>query len=461
MLYEALKPVVGIALHWYYRSVITANLERIPRDGPVFLAANHPNSLTDAMVVGWATPRRVRFTAKSTIFANPVAALFLRRVGVIPLRRAADERSAAPVEPTAATVPDAARNAASFSAVADAMAEQSCVVVFPEGKTTDDPHLSPLRTGLARMALMARDERGVRGIRIVPVGLLFEQKEKPRSRIMLQVGEPIDLDTLGSGPSMVATLTELIDRRLRDVTLNFDTQEDAERIQLLAETLAALQEPITELEDGAPSLAVTLTLARRFARTQRAVQAIDDTALDARIDASLQRLRAFHTRLAAERIDVQDLGVELSTRIGAWFVLRELVIAAITLPVSLWGRLTHGLPLRLTQYLATRNVQGRDQRPMRSFIVGLVLVLASYALLTTAVGMAVGPWWALAFFVTLVPSASTHLRYRDRLHRIAARARAYLKFRADPALQRALRAEAEWLISEAGSIELRVGERRV
>ena len=32
-------------------SLDTANVERIPRDGPIFLAANHPNSLTDAMVV--------------------------------------------------------------------------------------------------------------------------------------------------------------------------------------------------------------------------------------------------------------------------------------------------------------------------------------------------------------------------------------------------------------------------
>ncbi len=454
MLYEALKPIAGIALRWYYRAVITADLERIPRDGPVFLACNHPNSLTDAMVVAWTAPRRVRFTAKATLFANPLAARLLRAVGVVPLRRAADERTAAHGAAPTAPVPDAERNRAAFAAVAEAMAEGSCVVVFPEGKTTDDPHMAPLRTGLARMALMSRDDRGVRGIRIVPIGLLFEQKEEPRSRVMLQVGEPIDLDTLGSGPSMVETLTELIDQRLRAVTINFETHEDAERIQVLAETLAALQEPITELEDGAPSLAVTLELVRRFARAQRSVRARDDAALNARIDTSEKRLRAFHARLAHERIDVQDLGIELSARLGAWFTIRELSIAAVMLPVSLWGRMTHALSLRLTGYLATRNVRSLDQRPMRSFIVGLVVVLATYVLLTTAVGAVFGPWWALAFFLTLVPSASTHLRYRDRLRRIVARARAYRRFRADPALQRELRAEAGWLQHEAADLEV-------
>ena len=90
---------------------------------------------------------------------------------------------------------------------------------------------------------------------------------------------------------------------------------------------------------------------------------------------------------------------------------------------------------------------------MRSFIIGLVLVLGTYAILTTAVGLAFGRWWALAFFVTLIPSASTHLRYQDRLRRIAARARAYLRFRSDPALRLQLLGEADWLRAEAGALE--------
>ena len=73
MLYEVLLPVVRVALRWYYRSVSTTGLQRIPRDGPIFLAVNHPNALVDAMVVGAVAPRRVGFTAKATIFAwaNP------------------------------------------------------------------------------------------------------------------------------------------------------------------------------------------------------------------------------------------------------------------------------------------------------------------------------------------------------------------------------------------------------
>ena len=91
MLYDTLKPVVGIGLRWYYRSIVADGIARIPTRGPVFLAVNHPNALIDALIVGTVVPRRVRFTAKATIFAHPVAAALLHAVGVVPLRRASDE----------------------------------------------------------------------------------------------------------------------------------------------------------------------------------------------------------------------------------------------------------------------------------------------------------------------------------------------------------------------------------
>ena len=454
MLYEALKPIVGIALHWYYRSLSIANLERIPREGPVFLAANHPNSLTDAMVVAWASPRRVRFTAKATLFGNPVAARFLRTVGVVPLRRSADERTSPGDVKPAAAAPDATRNAAAFAAVADALSEQSCIVVFPEGKTHDEPFLAPIRTGLARMALMARDERGVRGIRIVPVGLLFERKAEPRTRIRLLVGEPIDVDALGNSPSTVATLTELIEQRLRSVTLNFESQADAERIQLLSETLVALVEPEISVNEGAPPLARTMATVRRIERAQDTLRALADVTVTARIDAFERRLRAFRETLAAARLDVHDLTIDLSASLGARFVVREAAIAAVLVPISLWGRLTHVVPIRLTRYLALRNVQALDEPPMRTFIVGLVMVMTAYLVLTTAVGMAFGPWWALGFLLTLIPSASIDWRYGDRVRRVVSRARAYRRFRKDPTLQSSLLADADWLRAEAGRLEI-------
>ncbi|QJR36853.1 lysophospholipid acyltransferase family protein [Gemmatimonas groenlandica] len=457
MLYELLKPVVGVALHWYYRSILTEGIERIPKDGPVFLAVNHPNALVDALVVGFAVPRRVRFTAKATIFANPLVARFLHTVGVVPLRRASDESKAA--GSSSASPADAERNAASFEAVADALADQGAIVIFPEGKSHDLPQLAPLRTGLARMTLQAYQAHGVRGVRIVPIGLLFERKEAPRSRVLIQVGEPIHVDPLVDAGVSVATLTQLVTARLAAVTLNFDSASDAERLQRVGGTLSALLEPTPSVAEGTPSLGRVLELLHRLDRVHSALQARDDVELQARLDDFEARVRAFRTRLDTRGIDPHDLAISAHASDGLRFAIREATLALIAAPIGLWGRLTHYVPIQFARRLALRNVQALDEPAMRTLVVGLVLVLAAYVVQTALVASLAGGWWALAFFMTLVPSASSDLRYGDRTRRARDRARAYFAFRRDPALQGALLAEADAIRQDAFALERLAAEQ--
>ena len=424
MLYGLLKPVVGVALRWYYRSILTGGIERIPDTGPVFLAVNHPNALVDALAVAYAVPRRVRFTAKATIFANPLVAHFLRTIGVVPLRRASDERAVGTVNAT-----DADRNAASFKAVAEVLAENGAIVIFPEGKSHDLPRLAPLRTGLARMTLQAYRLHGVRGVRIVPIGLLFEHKEAPRSRVLLQVGEPIAVDPLVDAGVSVDTLTQLVAARLAAVTLNFDSSDDAERVQRVGSTLSALLEPTPSVAEGSPPLGRVLDLLRRLDRVHAVLRARGDDALQARLDDFEAQVRAFRARLDQRGIDPHDIAI------------------------GLWGRLTHFVPIQLARRLALRNVTARDEPAMRTLVVGLLLVLAAYIVQTAAVAFLIGGWWALAFFMTLVPSASSDLRYGDRTRRARDRARAYFAFRRDPALQAALAVEADAIRQDAFTLE--------
>ena len=448
MLYGLLKPVVGVALRWYYRSILTGGIERIPDTGPVFLAVNHPNALIDALAVAYVVPRRVRFTAKATIFANPLVAHFLRTIGVVPLRRASDERAVGTVHTT-----DADRNAASFEAVADVLAENGAIVIFPEGKSHDLPQLAPLRTGLARMTLQAYRLHGVRGVRIVPIGLLFEHKEAPRSRVLLQVGEPIAVDPLVDAGVSVDTLTQLVAARLAAVTLNFDSPDDAERVQRVGSTLSALLEPTPSVAEGSPPLGRVLDLLRRLDRVHAVLRARGDDALQARLDDFEAQVRAFRARLDQRGIDPHDIAISPRATAGLRFAIREAVLAIVAAPIGLWGRLTHFVPIQLARRLALRNVTARDEPAMRTLMVGLLLVLAAYIVLTAAVALLIGGWWALAFFMTLIPSASSDLRYGDRTRRARDRARAYFAFRRDPALQSMLLAEADTIRQEAFALE--------
>jgi len=91
------------------------------------------------------------------------------------------------------------------------------VLIFPEGKSHSEPALAPLKTGIARMALEARDARNVQGLQIIPLGLSFEDKGEPGTAVLAEVGEPILMNSLG--PIDVDTLTELVAEQLRVVSL--------------------------------------------------------------------------------------------------------------------------------------------------------------------------------------------------------------------------------------------------
>jgi glycerol-3-phosphate O-acyltransferase / dihydroxyacetone phosphate acyltransferase len=462
MLYRLLRFITGIALRWFYRNVSVRHAERVPRGAtPLLLVVNHPNALVDALLVGWALPRRLTITAKATLFENPALAWFLRVAGVVPLRRASDERrrlSAAAAGSTSEPRPD--RNVDAFRAILDRLEHGGAVLIFPEGKSHDDPALAPLRTGPARIALQAVREGRARSLAILPIGLVFERKEAPRSRVLVDVGEPLDVARWTAASGIAASgdvaeidaLTAEIDRRLRAVTLNYVSADEAARTRGLAGTFASL------LDDPRPvgasrALGEEVELERRLTEARRLLeQAGTDPVLRRRAEHLLDRLDAFERVLRVERIAIGEVAIPIQRRHGTRFVLRELGLLAAAGPIALWGRLNHWIPFRLARALGERDMTSRDQPAMRTILAGLVLVLLFYVLATAVVARLAGGLIAAVYLVSLPIAADVDLRFTERMRHARRRMRVYLRFRRDPALRERLCAEHVWLTGEIGEL---------
>lgn len=200
MLLRLARWLGGIALHWFYGDIVVAGREHIPHEGPLLVAMNHQNALVDALLAMWVVPRDVRITAKATISANPLGALLVRSLGMVSLRRSSDE----------GTMVDRTRNEQAFAAIERALRRGEVVLMFPEGRSHNEPGIAPLKTGLARAALRAR-ATGVRGVCIVPIGAAFEDKAQPGTDAALVVGALIDVDAW-PGDEPHALTTELASR---------------------------------------------------------------------------------------------------------------------------------------------------------------------------------------------------------------------------------------------------------
>jgi glycerol-3-phosphate O-acyltransferase/dihydroxyacetone phosphate acyltransferase len=445
MLYAILRRVAHVALRWFYRDIAIQDAHRIPAHGPVILAANHNNALVDALIVACVIDREVRLTAKATLLDHPLTRVVVHAVGIVPLRRAVDETKAG------ATAPKATRNQGAFEAIVQNLAAGGVILIFPEGISHSGPALAPLKTGCARMAIQAV-EQGVAGLSIVPVGLTFEDKGRPRSRVAVLIGEPIPVTReLAMTREPVAALTATLDAGLRDVTLNVPSHDDAAVVRDVSDTLSRAFEDVRSLDEPQPSFAGTIRLAQQVERVRHRLPTL------APLEAS--RVRQFvddlnRWKAEARRLDtpIDDVGMPLSAGAGTWFVVREALIAAVVGPGALWGRLNHAVPLRLAVWVGRRTSRNPDEPAMHTLVGGLGLVLATYAFVTTMIVSRFGWRWGMAYLASLPVAASIDFWWRDRLQAAWRRARGYIRLRSHPERASWLAAERDRLRAEAAAI---------
>jgi 1-acyl-sn-glycerol-3-phosphate acyltransferase len=451
-MYALLRAAAGIALRWYYRDIRVLGANCIPRDQPLLVVVNHPNALIDALIVGWVMPRRVMITAKSTLFTNPIAASLLRWLGVLPLRRAVDEQ-------TRGARAAVSRNAETFGAVQEALAAHRCVLIFPEGRTPNEPMLAPLKSGAARMALQASASGHVPDLAILPIGLTFERKEVPRSRVLVTIGDAIPVASWRAahaertpGASAVAALTKEIATRLDALTVSYPTLDDAARAFRFATLVASVIDDPPAIGNIDRHLDVETTIAREVQSiAQRLPNA--DPALRARVDILVARLEAVQELSLEHRVLLEDVRIDLSARAALPFVAREGWYLIAGAPVRFWGWLNHWLPIRAARVVAMRNVESAADPAMRTVVAGAVFVTTAYLVQTFAVAALLGWIPAALYLVSLPIAADVNFALRERWRRAARRARAFLLFRRDRALHTHLCDELNALRQEVIAVD--------
>jgi 1-acyl-sn-glycerol-3-phosphate acyltransferase len=138
-----LRPLLEAA----YRADVRG-AQRIPREGPCILAANH-ESLVDPFVLGLATPRVVRYLAKAELYRNVLLRALMNGFGTIPVERGRGDRDA-------------------MARAREVLLEGAVLGIFPQG-TSKPFRTRPFQRGAARLALET-------GAPIVPVCLVGTER---------------------------------------------------------------------------------------------------------------------------------------------------------------------------------------------------------------------------------------------------------------------------------------------
>ena len=407
--------VCRLLLGVFFRRIAVVGQERIPARGPFVVVANHVNGLLDPMFVFGPLGIPARTLGKSTLWRSPLLGGLATLAGAIPVYRRGDPGV------------DPARNVEAFAAAHEVLGRGGAVAVFPEGTSHDDPSLKPLKTGAARIAIGAELERGPLGVVILPVGLLFEERSKFRSKAVVAVGEPLDPSAeversrRGEKEAIAAAraLTERITAALDTVTINYSSWEEARRIELGADVLAR-----TRGGDGALRWQDELVLRRDMARALPALRAEHPAAVAAAVAA----VAAYERRLAAVGVDDAAVAVPLAARFAVAFFLRTLVRLALLSPVAVVGTLLNVVPWTVVDQIS-RRVREENQVATYTLFPGLVLYPAAWAAEAWAVARWSGVEAGVAAAVLAPLAGWVALRWHERRRSLWRGTRAFLKLR--------------------------------
>ncbi|TRZ51742.1 MAG: 1-acyl-sn-glycerol-3-phosphate acyltransferase [Dehalococcoidia bacterium] len=185
-----IKMLLLLLTHWQVRGK-----GNVPGRGPLLIVANHIN-LADPVLIGASLRRKVTFMAKEELFRAPFSRFFMCNFGAFPVRRGRIDRKA-------------------FNQANQVLAEGRVLVVFPEGRRSQNNQLQTAFLGSALIALR-------NGALVLPVGISGSEKIKGlawmlrRPRVMVNIGNPF-YPPSGSGRLTREELAELTDSMMSHI----------------------------------------------------------------------------------------------------------------------------------------------------------------------------------------------------------------------------------------------------
>jgi 1-acyl-sn-glycerol-3-phosphate acyltransferase len=130
----SMRFMIWLLSHSMYR-VQHKNLQAIPDEGAALLVCNHV-SFVDALLIGGAVRRPIRFVMYYKIYNLPVLNFIFRTAGTIPIAGRAE---------------DEAIYERAFKKIAEYLNDGELVCIFPEGKLTTDGQINEFKAGVTRI----------------------------------------------------------------------------------------------------------------------------------------------------------------------------------------------------------------------------------------------------------------------------------------------------------------------
>lgn len=201
-MYYFIKFIVWLAFKIAF-SVRFEGRSNIPNGEAVIYASNHRTN-ADPPLIACRAKGKFAFMAKEELFKNKFLAWLIRSLGAFPVSRGKGDMAV-------------------LDTAIERLNRGRSLMIFPEGTRSKDGKVHRGHSGAAVIAAKSQKK-------IIPVGIIFGEKLKFRTKVTVKYGEPIDPNDYIDQPSdpNPRQLVKLKNRYMADIKSLVECREEQE-----------------------------------------------------------------------------------------------------------------------------------------------------------------------------------------------------------------------------------------
>lgn len=198
----------------FCREIIINKPELARLKGPLLIAANHPNSFLDAILLDIFFEQPVHSLARGDAFINSWVKRLFNKLHILPVYRTSEGSH------------NLGENYKTFDKCIKVFENNGIVLIFSEGLCINEWHLRPLKKGTARLAIQAWEKNIP--LKVLPVGINYSSFLRIGKNVFINFGDTItkdDLDFAQPEGNRLKAFNETLEEKLKELVFEIPVND--------------------------------------------------------------------------------------------------------------------------------------------------------------------------------------------------------------------------------------------
>jgi hypothetical protein len=223
MIYQFFKLIVQLSLRAYFKRIDVVGRAYL-EEGRAVYVSNHPGAMIDPIIVAMHVRKPFHFITGAEWFGKGIKRwVFEDQFHMVPVHRPwlKKDKEAAQLS-----------NDDMFKACYKSLERNDRIMIYPEASSMTVPWIRELKTGAARIKLGGDaylKEQGdeVNEIKVIPIGINYENPHRFQTRATIVVGQPIDFSDIDTSDEagVVGAMTQRIKEGMQSCVLHMEEEQ--------------------------------------------------------------------------------------------------------------------------------------------------------------------------------------------------------------------------------------------